>query len=185
MQDKRIPYLAAGLLTQAEARELIDFLKRDFDLSVVDELLRAFRSLTVAVIEGRHSEWDLSDWAEVVRYTVAALGRPFEGTAERFNILRMMLTEAAKRAAIAVSGENDRPNMQALISTLEQAPDGMTLSELESLGGTPYSIAQRLRIAVASGTVKMAGDWKQRRFIATGRPPSRREDYPPRASKVA
>jgi hypothetical protein len=181
MQDKRIPYLAAGLLTQAEAKVLVDDLKKEFDLAVVEDLFRAFRSMTVAVIESRESAMDLSDWASVIRHVTAALGRSFEGAAERFLTLRFMLTEAAERADMGVSDDHDRPGMKALISTLEVAPEGLNLLDLEKLGDAPYAIAQRLRIALASGTVELAGNWRQRRFVATGQPPKQREDYPPRA----
>jgi hypothetical protein len=185
MQDKRIPYLAAGLLTQAEAKVLVDDLKKEFDLAVVEDLFRAFRSMTVAVVESRASEWELSDWASVIRHVTAALGRSFEGAAERFLTLRFMLTEAAERAGMGASDDHKRQGMMSLISTLQAAPEGLSLRELEVLGDAPYAIAQRLRIALASGTVKLAGNWRERRFAATGQEPNVREDYPPRAELVS
>jgi hypothetical protein len=180
IEDRRIQYLAAGLLTQSEAKALVDDLKRDFDLGVVDELFRAFRSMTVAVISSRAPEADLRDWSYTIRHVVAALGRQFEGAAEKFLTLRFMLAEAAELADMAGSDEHQRQGMKDMLALVKQSsPEGISLVEIEAVtGDRPHAIAQRLRLAIASQTVGLAGNWTKRRFITTGLDPQPRTDYP-------
>lgn len=183
--DKRLAYIAAGLLTQTEARALVDDLKDEFDLAVVEEMFRAFRSATVAAIESRADDMELYEWSSVIRHAIAALGRGFSGWAERYQTLRFMLSEASDRAAMGKSEDHERPGMKSLLALLAGSAEGMTLPEIESeTGDAPYAIAQRLRMALASGTVELGGNWRQRRFIVTGRLPEAREEYPPRAEVV-
>lgn len=180
--DKRLAYLAAGLLTQAEAKVLVDDLKNEFDLAVVEEMFRAFRSATVAAIESRPDDMELLEWSSVIRHVIASLGRGFSGWAERYQTLRFMLSEASDRAAMGTSEDHERPGMKSLIELLSRNTGGMSLPEIEeATGDAPYAIAQRLRMALASGTVELGGNWRQRRFVVTGRQPEAREEYPPRA----
>ncbi|WP_327210802.1 hypothetical protein [Rhizobium leguminosarum] len=180
IEDRRIQYLAAGLLTQAEAKALVDDLKRDFDLGVVDELFRAFRSMTVAVISSRAPETDLREWSYAIRHVVAALGRQFEGAAEKFLTLRFMLAEAAELADMSGSEEHERQGMKDMLALVKRSwPEGISLVEIEAAtGDRPHAIAQRLRLAIASQTVGLAGNWTKRRFITTGLDPQPRTDYP-------
>lgn len=175
-----LPYLAAGLLTQAEAKALVDEMKNDLDTGSVEELFRAFRSMTVFVLSNRTPDIELQEWAYVIRHVIAALGRSFEGAAERFLTLRFMLQEGAELADAASSEEHYRPGMKDTLSLLAaSSPEGLPLSEIEErTGDRSHAIAQRLRLAVSAQTAGIAGNWKRRRFYATGLDPQPREEYP-------
>jgi hypothetical protein len=167
-----IPALACGLLSPYEGKKLFEQVAADMSTEVGETLHRALRSMAVFVVSQNTPSWTISGWAIELKPLIAAVRKSFPVIAEKILSLRCMLLEAAELAEMKDTELPDRPGVTELVRLLASAETPMSSVEIgERLGGGPHAIANRIRIAIASGSVSVDhGDWQKIRLAYRQRP---------------